>query len=82
MRQVTATTTITPRYQVHIPVKIRKALNLTHHGKVEIIAKNSEIIIKPIKKSKVMSLSGSLKTKLPKNINIDNIRDHIDYSKI
>ena len=80
MPQVTATTTITPRYQVHIPVKIRKALNLTTHGKAEITAKNGEIVIKPAKKSEFMKLAGSIK--VPTNIDIDRIRDYIDYSDI
>lgn len=46
---VVASTTITPRYQIHIQVKIRKVLNLKHHGKAIIIARGDEILIKPEK---------------------------------
>ncbi len=80
VQQVTTTTTITPRYQIHIPVVIRKALKLTKHGKAEITAKNGVITIKPTPKSEVMKLAGSIK--VPKDIDIDNIRDQIDYSDI
>lgn len=80
MPQVIATTTITPRYQVHIPVAIRKAVNLTTHGKAKIIAKDGIILIKPAPKSEVMQLAGSLK--IPQSVDIKNIRDQIDYSDI
>jgi AbrB family looped-hinge helix DNA binding protein len=77
---ISTTTTITPNFQIHIPVEIRKALNLTTHGKAEILAIGDEIVIRPAKKSKIMKLSRSLNAK--KTLDIDNIRDSIDYSKI
>jgi AbrB family looped-hinge helix DNA binding protein len=80
MQEVTTTTTITPKYQMHIPVAIRNALKITTHGKAEITAKDGLIIIKPAPKSEVMKLAGTIK--VPKNIDVSRIRDHIDYSDI
>lgn len=70
-------TTITPKFQVHIPVEIRKKAGLTTHGKAEVTAEKGKIIIKPIK-SKFMSLKGKYKVKNP--IPAEKIRDFIDYS--
>ncbi|KKU71045.1 MAG: hypothetical protein UX97_C0013G0019 [Candidatus Beckwithbacteria bacterium GW2011_GWA2_47_25] len=77
-----AQTTITPRYQLHIPVSIRKAVGLTRHGRTVIRADGNKIIIEPVKESAILMLAGSLKDKKPtKKINIDKIRDYIDYSR-
>ena len=76
---MTTQTTITPKYQLHIPVSIRKAIGLTKHGKAIIRADGGKIIIEPIKESPLLKLAGTLKPK--KKIDIDNIRDHIDYSQ-
>lgn len=80
-KTVTAYATITPNWQVHIPVAIRKAIGLTRHGRVKVEVAKEAIILKPEKKgSDFMSLAGSIKAKTPKNIDLDNIRDYIDYS--
>ena len=73
-----AQTTITPKFQVHIPVSIRKKAGLVSHGKALIRAEKSKIIIEPIK-SKFMSLGG--KYKVAKPIPAEKIRDYIDYSR-
>lgn len=70
-------TTITPKFQVHIPVEIRRKAGLTNHGKARISVEKSKIIIEPIK-SMFMSLSGKYRT--PKAISVEKIRDEIDYS--
>lgn len=74
-----AQTTITPKYQLHIPVSIRKAVGLTRHGKAIIRADGNKIVIEPIKESPILKLAGTLKLK--KKVDLDNIRDHIDYSR-
>ena len=69
-------TTITPKFQVHIPVSIRKKIGLTKHGKAIIKAEKSRIIIEP-QKSKFMSLGA--KYKVTKPLPAEKIRDSINY---
>lgn len=72
-------TTITPKFQVHIPVSIRKKTGLTQHGKAKISARSSKIIIEPVDEKKgILSLAGKFKVKKP--IPAEKIRDYIDYS--
>lgn len=74
------TTTITPKFQVHIPVSIRKKVGLTQHGKAIIRAEKSKIIIELVDKKKgILSLAGKYKVKNP--IPAEKIRDFIDYSE-
>lgn len=70
-------TTITPNFQVHIPIAIREKLGLKEHGPAIIKTENRKIIIEPIKKD-FLSLAGKYKVKQP--ISAEKIRDHIDYS--
>jgi bifunctional DNA-binding transcriptional regulator/antitoxin component of YhaV-PrlF toxin-antitoxin module len=72
-------TTITPKFQVHIPVAIRKKVGLTKHGRAIIKAEKGKIIIQPIK-SDFMSLAGKFHVKNP--LPVEKIRDYIDYSNI
>ncbi len=72
-------TTITPRFQVHIPVAIREKIGLKKHGKAIIKAERKKIIIEPVK-SDILSLAGTFKVKNP--IPAEKIRDFIDYSDI
>ena len=71
-------TTITPRFQVHIPVSIRKKIGLKKHGRAVIRTEKKRIIIEPIK-SDFLSLSGKYKVKNP--IPVEKIRDYIDYAE-
>jgi len=72
-------TTITPRFQVHIPVSIRKKAGITSHGKALIRAEKSKIIIEPLDETKsILSLAGKFKVKKP--IPAERIRNYIDYS--
>lgn len=70
-------TTITPKFQVHIPVAIRKKIGLKKHGRAVIRADKKKIVIEPIE-SDFLSLSGKFKVKNP--IPAEKIRDYIDYS--
>lgn len=70
-------TTITPKFQVHIPVSIRREAGLTKHGKAIVSVEKSKIIIEPIR-SKFMSLGG--KYKVSKAIPAEKIRNFVDYS--
>lgn len=72
-------TTITPRYQVHIPVAVRKKIGLTHHGRAKIYTEKHRIVIEPMDpKDGFLSLAGIFKVKNP--IPAEKIRDYIDYS--
>lgn len=72
-------TTITPKFQVHIPVSIRKKAGIKSHGKAIIKAEKSRIIIEPIDERKgILSLAGKFKVKNP--IPAEKVRDYIDYS--
>lgn len=70
-------TTITPNFQVHIPVAIRELSGLTSHGPANISAKKGKIIITPAPKG-FLALGGSFAVKNP--IPVEKIRDHIDLS--
>jgi len=77
-------TTITPKYQVHIPVEIRKQAGLTTHGRARIKAEGKRIIIEPIPEGEgILALGGILKdTKPMEPFSIENLRDHIRYDDI
>jgi len=77
------TISITSKWQIHIPIAIRQKLNLTHPSQATIkTTKKGEILIKP-KEGGVLSLAGILKGKKPiKPVDIDNIRDYIDYTNL
>ncbi|OGD83842.1 hypothetical protein A2572_02640 [Candidatus Collierbacteria bacterium RIFOXYD1_FULL_40_9] len=76
-------TTITPRFQMHIPVGVRKAIGLKKHGKAKITVKMGKMMVEPSNESSLKKLAGSLAGIKPtKKINIERIRDYIDYSDI
>ncbi len=75
------TVTITKQWQIYIPKSFRKMLGLTRPGKVEMRIKKQKLIITP-KRSGILAIVGKYKNKKPKvKINLDRIRDYIDYSK-
>lgn len=72
---------ITSKWQVHIPVDIRNKLKLKKPSQAEIYIEKDKIVLKP-KKSKILELGGSLAGIKPtKPINLDRVRDYIDYSQ-
>ncbi|MBI2086454.1 AbrB/MazE/SpoVT family DNA-binding domain-containing protein [Candidatus Daviesbacteria bacterium] len=79
-----ATISITNKWQVHIPKAARKALGIKKPGMMEIKAKNGALILTPAKKS-ILNYAGKyhyLLNKKNKKINIDKVRDYIDYSNL
>ncbi|MFC1790031.1 AbrB/MazE/SpoVT family DNA-binding domain-containing protein [Patescibacteria group bacterium] len=70
------TTTITPNFQVHIPVSVRQQLGLTKHGPARIKAEGKKIIIEPIKSS-FLNLGGKYQSK--RLIPAEKIRSKIVY---
>ena len=76
---MTATIAVTSNWQIHIPKAMRELIGLKKPGMVEVSAKRGTLSVKP-KKSGILALGGSLHSYYKKNpINVDKIRDHIDY---
>ena len=70
-------TTITKRYQVHLPAAVRKQIGLVKHGRARIFAEQGRIIIEPARVG-ILALEGAFRIKKP--IPADKIRDYIDYA--
>lgn len=70
-------TTITPKFQVHIPVAIRKQIGLKKHGRALVRTEKKKIIIEPIR-SNFTLWGGTFKVKKP--ILVEKIGDLIDPS--
>ncbi|MBI2620845.1 hypothetical protein HYW61_01305 [candidate division WWE3 bacterium] len=69
--------TITPSWQLHIPVAARKIFK--KHGRVKIDLQKGSMQISP-DRDDFMSLAETFKVKNP--IPADKIRDYIDYSDL
>ncbi len=77
------TAILTSKFQIHLPKKIREKAGFFTHGPVVVRADKGEIVIRKRKGKSILDLAGSFKPKgKMKNINIDNIRDYIDYSDL
>lgn len=76
------TISVTSKWQIHIPKAMRHVLGKKKPGQVKIKADKGKLIISP-KKGSILDLAGKFHKYYLKNkhIDIDNIRDYIDYSK-
>ena len=75
------TVSITSKWQVHIPVSVRKQLGLTKPTQASLYVVNDTIVMKP-KKSLILKAGGKYKGRKPiKPVDITHIRDYIDYSR-
>lgn len=70
-------TTITSKFQAHLPVAARRKSGITQHGRVKVTAKKGKIILEPVK-SKFLELAGKYKVDNP--IPAEKIRSVVDYS--
>jgi bifunctional DNA-binding transcriptional regulator/antitoxin component of YhaV-PrlF toxin-antitoxin module len=70
--------TITKQWQIYVPLWVRKKLDMDMPSTAEISVKNGAIIIQP-RQSKFLSLKGSVKSKKGKKIDMDLLRDAIEY---
>lgn len=76
------TITITPKWQIYLPDAIREAIKMVTPGKASIRVVDNTIIITP-KKSGVLSLAGKYRARHMKtSLNIEKIRDAIDYTQL
>lgn len=75
------TISITNKWQIHIPKAARKILKLTKPGRIEIKSKGNKLVLTPVE-NKILKMAGRYeKYAKGKKINLDRIRDYIDYSK-
>ena len=76
------TITITQQWQIYIPEKVRELLDLVNPVQARMEIKDKSIVITP-QKSAVLNLAGKYKAlRLKKPINLDRIRERIDYSDL
>lgn len=76
------TITITQQWQIYIPEKVRMLLDLVNPVRARLEVKDKSIVITP-QASVVLSLAGKYKAlAAKKKVNLDRIRDRIDYSKL
>lgn len=76
------TITITQQWQIYIPEKVRELLDLVNPVRARLEVKDKSIVITP-QPSAVLSLAGKYKTlAAKKRINLDRIRERIDYSRL
>lgn len=79
---MTTTIAVTSRWQIHIPKSFRKVFGQEKPGKVQVTLEKDKLIIQPVK-SRFLDLAGKYEYKAKKKkIDIDNIRDYIDYSDL
>ena len=77
------TATLTAKFQIHIPKKIREKAGILTHGPVTMRADEGRVIIEPQKTQSLVDLSGKYRNLgKAKNIDISKIRDYIDYSDL
>ena len=75
------TISVTSKWQIHIPKAMRHVFGKKKPGQVKIKTGKGKLVISP-KKGSILDLGGSLHHLYKKKpIDIDNIRDYIDYSK-
>lgn len=76
------TVSITPKWQIHIPVSVRKELGLTKPTQADVYVDGDTIIVRP-KESAILAHGGKYHGLKPiKPIDITHIRDYIDYSNL
>lgn len=74
--------TITPQWQIYIPIQIRKILDLIRPSRAKVEVKAGKIVITP-QESLLLKLGGKYRTLFKQRpINLEKIREQIDYSKL
>ncbi|MBU1110428.1 AbrB/MazE/SpoVT family DNA-binding domain-containing protein [Patescibacteria group bacterium] len=73
--------TITPQWQIYVPTRVREQLGLTQSSKARLEVAGDKLIITP-QKSALLSLGGKYKSLAKKKLNLETVRDQIDYSRL
>lgn len=75
------TISITSKWQIHIPKAAREKLKLIKPGRATVKTEGNKLVITPVE-SKILQFAGKYALYAKgKKININRIRDYIDYSK-
>lgn len=76
------TVSITSQWQIYLPQSVRKAMGLTHPTQAKLEVKNKQLTVTPYQ-SPILSMYGKYAHIKPKKpIDLDNIRDYVDYSDL
>jgi len=73
------TLTITKQWQIYIPEEIRTLLKLQPTDRLKALVKGKSLTLVK-EESPIMKLAGSVKTPPGLKVDLDNIRDYIDYT--
>jgi bifunctional DNA-binding transcriptional regulator/antitoxin component of YhaV-PrlF toxin-antitoxin module len=74
-------TTMTSTGQIYLPKKARRALKITKASRIKVSLLKDKAIIEVAKES-ILDAAGMLAGSKPvRPVDIDNIRDYIDYSR-
>lgn len=77
------TVTLTSKFQLHIPKKIREKAGIFTHGPIMMKADKGKVIITQKKTGSILDLAGKYRNKALKvKIDLANIRDYIDYGNL
>ena len=73
---------ITSQWQIYLPQSVRKAMGLKHPTQAKLTVKNKQLMVTPYE-SPILSMFGKYaKIKPSHPINLDRIRDIIDYTQV
>ena len=77
-----ATVALTSRWQLYIPKEMRIVLGAKNPGSVQLKTFKNKLVV-TAKKSRILSLAGKYHKYYlrHKNVNVNRIRDYIDYSR-
>lgn len=73
---------ITSQWQIYLPQEIRKAMGLKHPTQAKLQVKNKQLTLTPVTSPYLKSVGKYAHLKPVKPIDLDNIRDYIDYSNL
>lgn len=76
------TIAITQEWQIYIPIKFRQVLGLAKPGLAEMKVVDDALLVRP-KMSPILKIAGKYSHRKPiKKINLERIREEIDYSQL
>lgn len=73
---------ITSNFQIHIPKSVRKQIGLTKPGQAKLEVKDKSVIITPQESPFLKSMGKYAHIKPVKPIDLDNVRDYVDWTKV
>lgn len=74
------TISMTSNWQIHLPLEMRLKLGIDRATQFFAKIQNGTIVLKPQKEIPMMKYFGAFKSK--KKLDMENLRDYIDYSDL